>query len=174
MTITIPSKALVNQDTKLDFGTSVKMKEVLYVPGLKKNLLSISALDKKWYRVDFLDAQVLVWSKGNTLEDVVVIGKEEGGLYKIKGHPETTLVHDTTSSSELWNIRLAHINYKALPYVRRWWQVYHIWRSIMKVLAKDVQEERTLRIHFRRVKQRLKVHWNEFILMYVVLCPPHL
>ena len=40
---------------KIDSGTSMKMKEVLYVPGLKKNLLSISALYKKGYRVDFID-----------------------------------------------------------------------------------------------------------------------
>ena len=32
---------------KLDSGTSMKMKEILYVPGLKKNMLSISTLDKK-------------------------------------------------------------------------------------------------------------------------------
>jgi hypothetical protein len=31
------------------------MKDVLYVLGLKKNLLSISSLDKKGYRVSFID-----------------------------------------------------------------------------------------------------------------------
>ena len=64
----------------------MKMREVLYVPGLKKNLLSISSLDKKGYRVAFIDGQVLMWTKGKTLEDAVVIGEEEGGLYKLKGH----------------------------------------------------------------------------------------
>ena len=54
----------------------MKMKEVLYVPGLKKNLLSILALDKKGYRVAFIDGQVLMWSKEKKLEDVVVIGEE--------------------------------------------------------------------------------------------------
>ena len=60
-----------------------------------------------------------MWSKGKTLEYVVVIGEEEGGLYKLKRHPDTTLFHETTSSSELWHRRLAHINYKALPYVSK-------------------------------------------------------
>ena len=60
-----------------------------------------------------------MWSKGKTLEYVVIIGEEEGGLYKLKGHPETALVHEITSWSELWHRRLAHINYKALPYVRK-------------------------------------------------------
>ena len=93
----------------------MKMKEVLYVPGLKKNLLSISALEKKGYRVDFIDGQVLMWSKGKTLEDAVVIGEEEEGLYKLKGHPEIALVHETTSSSELWHRTLAHINSRHYP-----------------------------------------------------------
>ena len=79
----------------------MKMKEVLYVLGLKNNLLSISTLDKKGYRVSFIDGQVLMWSKGKTLEDVVVIGEGGGGLYKLKGHLETALVHETTNSSEL-------------------------------------------------------------------------
>ena len=60
-----------------------------------------------------------MWTKGKTTEYVVVIGEEEGGLYKLKGHPETTLVHEITSSSELWHRRLAHNNYKSFPYVRK-------------------------------------------------------
>ena len=62
------------------------MKYVMYVLGLKKNLISISSLDKKEFRVSFVDGQVLMWTKGKTVDDVVVIGVEEGGLYKLKGH----------------------------------------------------------------------------------------
>ena len=75
-----PIKGIGESSYKLDSGTSMKMKEVLYVPSLKKNLLYISALDKKGYRVSFIDGQVLMWSKGNTIEDDVVIVEEEGGL----------------------------------------------------------------------------------------------
>ena len=42
---------------KIDSGKSIKMKDVLFVPGLKKNLLSISALDSKGMRVSFIDGQ---------------------------------------------------------------------------------------------------------------------
>ena len=52
----------------------MKMKEVLYVPGLKKKLLSISSLDKKGYKISFIDGQVLMWPKGKSIEDAVVIG----------------------------------------------------------------------------------------------------
>ena len=79
----------------------MKMKEVLYVLDLKKNLLSISTLDKKGYRVVFIDGQVLIWTKGKSIEDAIVIGEEGGVLYKLKGYYETSLIHETTSSSEL-------------------------------------------------------------------------
>ena len=48
------------------------MKEVLFVPGLKKNLLSISALDAKGMRVAFIDGQFIMWPKGNTFDDAIV------------------------------------------------------------------------------------------------------
>ena len=57
--------------------------------------------------------------KGKPIEYGVVIGEEEGGLYKVKGHLETSLIHEITSPSELWNRSIAHINYKALPYLRK-------------------------------------------------------
>ena len=95
------------------------MKDVLYVPGLKKNLLSISALDKKGFRVAFIDGQVLMWPKGKNIEDEIIIGEEEGGLYKLKGNSETTFVHESTDPSELCHRRIAHINYKALPHVNK-------------------------------------------------------
>ena len=51
----------------------MKMKDLLFVPGLKKNLLSISALDAKGIRVAFVYGQVLMWPKGETIDDAVVI-----------------------------------------------------------------------------------------------------
>ena len=48
----------------LESEYSLHMSDVLFVPRLKKNLLSISALEDKGYRVAFVDGQVLVWPKG--------------------------------------------------------------------------------------------------------------
>jgi hypothetical protein len=59
---------------KLDSETPMRMKDVLYVPSLKNNLLSISTLDKKGSRVAFIDGKVLMWSIGKTIEDAIVIG----------------------------------------------------------------------------------------------------
>jgi hypothetical protein len=40
-------------------------------------------------------------------------------LYKLKGHLDVSLTLSTEIPCELWHRRLAHINYKALPYVRK-------------------------------------------------------
>ena len=45
---------------KLESGKSMKMKDLLFVPRLKKNLLSILALDTKGMTVAFVDGQVLM------------------------------------------------------------------------------------------------------------------
>ena len=76
-----PIKGSGESSYKLESGKSIKMKDVLFVPGLKKNLLSISALDAKGMRFAFVDGQVLTWSKGKTIDDAVVIGEQEGEVY---------------------------------------------------------------------------------------------
>ena len=90
-----PIKGSDESSYKLDSGKSMKMKDVLFVPGLKKNLLSISALDAKGMRFSFVDGQVLMWPKGKTIDDAVVIGEQEEGLYKLKGQQEQDLVHES-------------------------------------------------------------------------------
>ena len=105
-----PIKGVGESNYKLDSENSITMKDVLYVPGLKKNLLSISSLDKKDYRVAFIDGEVLMWAKGETLKEAIVIGKEKGGLYKLKGHSEAAMTHAIENSCELWHRRLSHIN----------------------------------------------------------------
>ena len=48
---------------KLDSGTPMRIKDVLYILGLTKNLLTISSLDKKGFKVAFIDGEVLIWPK---------------------------------------------------------------------------------------------------------------
>jgi hypothetical protein len=93
------------------------MKDILYVPGLKKNLLSISDLEKKGYIVAFIDGEVRMWAKRETINEAIIIGSEENGLYRLKGYSETAMAHAIENSCELWHRILAQINYKALPYI---------------------------------------------------------
>ena len=52
-----PIKGSGESSYKLDSGKSMKMKDVLFVPRLKKNILSILALDAKGMRVAFVYGQ---------------------------------------------------------------------------------------------------------------------
>ena len=58
-----PIKGSGESSYKIDSEKSMKMKDVLFVLGLKKNLLSISTLDAKGMRVAFIDGQVLMCPK---------------------------------------------------------------------------------------------------------------
>ena len=59
---------------QLDSGTVLHIDDVLYVPGLKKNLIFVDGLEDKGYRVLFMDKKVLLWAKNEKLSSVVQIG----------------------------------------------------------------------------------------------------
>jgi hypothetical protein len=54
----------------------MKMKDVLYVPSLTKNLLSISTLDKKFFRVAFIDGEVVMWPNVVALKNMHTCKRE--------------------------------------------------------------------------------------------------
>ena len=58
-----PIKGVGEASYILESGKHLKIMDVLYVLGLKKNLISISGLERKGFRVDFVDGQVLMWPK---------------------------------------------------------------------------------------------------------------
>ena len=103
----------------MESGNSIHLSNVLYVPGLKKNLVSISCLEEKGDRVAFVDGKVLVWSKDSKIEDARVIGICEGRLYKLLGQNAQALIHDEINPSELWHRRYAHLHYQALSSLKK-------------------------------------------------------
>ena len=114
-----PIKGSGEASYKIDSKKYLHMKDVLYVPGLNKNILSIYSLDAKGIRVTFVDGQVIMWRKGNKIDNAIVIGEEDIGLYKLKGHLKQELVHDSIEPSELWHRRLAYVHYRALSIARK-------------------------------------------------------
>ena len=73
-----PIKGSGEASYNFDSGKYLKIQDVLYVLGLKKNLLSISALDAKRIMVAFFDG-LLMCPKGKTVDDATIIGEQEGG-----------------------------------------------------------------------------------------------
>jgi hypothetical protein len=99
---------------RLESRARLHVDEVLYVPGLKKNLLSVATLEDKGYWVIFKDKKALLWAKGSHLSTTEPIGTCSRGLYVVTGQSVQALAHDATSSSKLWHKRLGHLHYKVL------------------------------------------------------------
>jgi hypothetical protein len=58
-------------------------RDVLYVHGLKKNLISVSTIEERGYEVLFRDGQVLLFPKGSSITSAKVIGTRHEKLYKL-------------------------------------------------------------------------------------------
>ena len=48
-----------------------------------------------------------------------MVGVEEGGIYKLKGHLDSAMVHDIMNPTKLWNRIFSHVHYKALSVVSK-------------------------------------------------------
>lgn len=98
----------------MDSGIPLLLSDVLFVLCIKRNLISISALEDKGYHVAFADGKFLAWKKNTSIQSACKIGVRHDSLYKLSTHPIQALAHDSTSSSELWHKRFGHLNFKTL------------------------------------------------------------
>jgi hypothetical protein len=96
----------------LDSGSLLDAHDVLYVPGLKKKFLSVSAMEDRGFVITFQQGQVLIRPLKVIPDNAVVIGVREGTLYKLQGKFVPALVHNSDNLCELWLRRLGHLHYK--------------------------------------------------------------
>ena len=59
---------------QLNSGDTLHMQDILYVPGLKKNLFSISILEDKGFCVILMKNQAYLWLKNQNLDTAIVFG----------------------------------------------------------------------------------------------------
>jgi hypothetical protein len=59
---------------QLDSDIPLQLSEVLYVPRMKRNLVSISPLEDKGYKVTFFKGKFLAWNKNSCMDSSWVIG----------------------------------------------------------------------------------------------------
>ena len=92
------------------------MRDLLYVPGLKKNLVSVSMIENRGLGVSFLDGHVHVLPKTAGPFASFSIGVRCGKLYKLLFQPQHSLAHGNANRiCELWHRRMAHLHH---PYLR--------------------------------------------------------
>lgn len=111
---------------KLESGMSLQLSDVLYVPGIKRNLVSVSALEDKGYEVAFSKGKVLAWPKNSHIKKAWEIGHRYESLYKLSTIITQALMTESPNPNELWHKRLAHLHYKALPYMEKWSKAFLI------------------------------------------------
>jgi hypothetical protein len=70
---------------------------VLFVPGLRVNLLSVSALEDVGYCVLFKREHVFIYRQGLDLVELQLIGNRVDRLYMLRGQPS---VYDSASDEE--------------------------------------------------------------------------
>jgi hypothetical protein len=116
---TYPVEGFGQASVKLKSGNNIHLSNVLYVPGLEKNLVSISCIEDKGNLIASMDGKLLSWHKDSTIENARVIGSCEGNLYRLLEQNEEALIHDEVNPNELWHRRYAHINYQELTFLRR-------------------------------------------------------
>jgi hypothetical protein len=68
---------------QLDSDIPLQLSEVLYVPGMKRNLVFVSALEDKGYKVTFSEGKFLAWHKNSHMDYARVIGVRENNLYRL-------------------------------------------------------------------------------------------
>ena len=59
---------------QLDSSDTLHLSDVLFVPRMKRNIVTISALEGKGYNVSFFDGKVLALHKNFSMDSIRVIG----------------------------------------------------------------------------------------------------
>jgi hypothetical protein len=99
----------------------ISFTDVIFVPGMKKNLISVSTLQDRGFEVSFRGTEVLIYPRGCSINSRQVIGVRAGDLYRLLFHPLLALVASSDSSGqlcELWHRRMAHLHHGALGGLR--------------------------------------------------------
>lgn len=108
-------KGVGTSTLQLNSGISIQLTDVLFVPRIKRNLVSISALEDKGYRIAFMDGKVLAWPKKTNIKKAQIIGVRHGCLYQLCTTSSQALIHDSSNTCEIWHRRLGRLHFRALP-----------------------------------------------------------
>jgi len=94
----------------------LKLNNVFYVPGLKKNRVSVSCIEDKGYNVLFDDGRVLLYPKDGSTLDSRLIGVRHERMYRMVFEATGALACMTSDRDlcELWHRRMGHLHHGAL------------------------------------------------------------
>ncbi|KAL3691463.1 hypothetical protein R1sor_005114 [Riccia sorocarpa] len=100
----------------------VKFVDVLYVPGLTKNLLTVGSLTDEGNIAVFNRSRCLIVSPDTRTVLAQATRDRKGGLYKLERgahvHESNLVISDSaTKLANLWHYRMGHLSYDSLRYM---------------------------------------------------------
>lgn len=97
----------------LEGGHHLSLDDVLYVPSVKRNLISVSCLTERGFRVHFGHKECFIQFN----DEIVGLALQQGNLYLLSLDNSAMNAHDVVcnvkineTSSKLWHCRLGHIS----------------------------------------------------------------
>ncbi|MCO5554847.1 hypothetical protein L7F22_008383 [Adiantum nelumboides] len=105
-------------------GSDLCLPDVLYAPGIKKNLLSVSSLAKNGLRVIFEDDRCIVRDRENGYS-LITTGTLKNGLFVLDRYEKQiqACIAETKTQAmqdaELWHARFGHVGYGSLMTLQR-------------------------------------------------------
>jgi transposase InsO family protein len=99
-------------------STRIKMVDVLYIPGLDRQLLSVSRLADRGVSVEFQQKSCTIWNKSKA----IALGKKVGKAYVLDCEKDTAHYVEyagVNNQWELWHARMGHLNKDALAKTQR-------------------------------------------------------
>jgi Reverse transcriptase (RNA-dependent DNA polymerase)/gag-polypeptide of LTR copia-type/Integrase core domain/GAG-pre-integrase domain len=125
MKVRMGNDSLVQAIGKGSIAVQTKMglrfiRDVLLVPDLKQNLLSVGQLVQNGYAINFEDGGCKIFDKKNKNQMLVRVEMEKSKNFPLQlNHtPHLALRSEVTNDSELWHKRFGHLNYKALKLIK--------------------------------------------------------
>lgn len=100
-------------------GEWLRATNVLHVPGLGMNLLSVSQLQSKGYEVFFIKEKVYFKHPSWKMKDQIRIRSNR--LYRLQLESQMALIGSNADKdlNELWHRRMGHLHYRALRILKK-------------------------------------------------------
>jgi len=94
-------KGVGNDTLQLNQGNTIHLQEVLYAPDLKKNPVSILAMEDEGFKVTVINGKVRVSNRN--FKEAFTLGFRVDSLYQVGGSPLGAMSCDTSLQSKLWH-----------------------------------------------------------------------
>lgn len=108
-----PCKVIGAGSIRLKLGSEMTLRDVKFIPQLKRNFISVGLLDDLWYTIK-AEAGTIKVSKGSL---TLMKGVKRNGIYLLVGATAigiASVVKESEEVASLWHRRLGHVSEKGL------------------------------------------------------------